>query len=73
MVAGTEYDSSLVSIPFARAEFILVARPDHPLVSNAPISISSLNGESMITREPDPGLETQWRKDSATLGWPRPY
>lgn len=51
VVARTEYDSSLAAIHFARAEFILVARPDHPLASKSPVSIRSLNGESMITRE----------------------
>lgn len=51
IVARTAYDSSLRAIPFATAEFILVARPDHPLARLGTVSIESLNGESLIIRE----------------------
>ena len=56
VVARSEYGSDLKAIPFARAEFVLVARPDHPLVSSTgPVSIKSLNGEAMILREQGSG------------------
>lgn len=55
VVARSEYGSSLKAVPFARAEFMLVARPDHPLALQGTVSIQSLNGESMITREPGSG------------------
>ncbi|MEJ2715928.1 MAG: LysR family transcriptional regulator, partial [Deltaproteobacteria bacterium] len=51
IVARSKYDSSLKAIPFAHCEFVLVARPDHPLTSKGPISIQSLSGESLIIRE----------------------
>jgi DNA-binding transcriptional LysR family regulator len=55
VVARSEYGSDLKAIPFARAEFVLVARPDHPLVSTRPVSIKSLDGEAMILREQGSG------------------
>jgi DNA-binding transcriptional LysR family regulator len=55
VVARSEYGSDLKAIPFARAEFVLVARPDHPLVSTHPVSIKSLDGEAMILREQGSG------------------
>ncbi len=51
VVARRQYDSSLKSVPFARCEFVLVTRPDHPLVNKAPVSVQALNGEPMIIRE----------------------
>jgi DNA-binding transcriptional LysR family regulator len=51
VVARKEYDQSVKAIPFARAEFILVARPDHPLTSSGPVPIKVLAGESLIIRE----------------------
>ncbi|HTY23129.1 MAG TPA: LysR family transcriptional regulator [Desulfomonilaceae bacterium] len=56
VVARSEYDSALRAIPFARALFTLVARPDHPLAVKSPVSISDLTGESMIIREQGSGL-----------------
>ncbi len=55
IVARASYDSSLRAIRFARAEFLLVARPDHPLAQGEPISIEVLSGESLIIREPGSG------------------
>lgn len=55
VVARSDYGSDLRAVPFARAEFVLVARPDHPLVSPLPVSIKSLNGEAMILREQGSG------------------
>ncbi len=51
VVARTRYDSSLRAIPFNRCDFLLVARPDHPLTKHDEVSIKCLNGESMIIRE----------------------
>jgi DNA-binding transcriptional LysR family regulator len=51
VVARAMYDSCLKAIPFATAEFVLVARPDHPFAKQGSISIISLNGESLIIRE----------------------
>jgi len=51
VVARTEYDSSLKAMPFAQAEFVLVARPDHPLAQQGAVSIQCLAGESLIIRE----------------------
>src|SRR5271157_858600 len=51
VVARSEYGSDLKAIPFARAEFLLLARPDHPLASAGPVSIKSLDGEVMVLRE----------------------
>ncbi len=51
VVARTEYDSEFKAIPFARAEFVLVTRPDHPLAEHDPISVVSLSGEPLIIRE----------------------
>lgn len=56
VVARSQYDASLRSIPFARCEVVLVARPDHPLLADGPVPISTLNGESMIIRERGSGL-----------------
>jgi DNA-binding transcriptional LysR family regulator len=55
VVARAEYGSALKAVPFARAEFMLVARPDHPLALQGTVSIKSLNGESMIIREQGSG------------------
>ena len=51
IVARSKYDSSLRAIPFARCDFVLVARPDHPLTEKEHVSIQSLSGESLIIRE----------------------
>ncbi|MBM4326758.1 MAG: LysR family transcriptional regulator [Deltaproteobacteria bacterium] len=51
VVKRTTYDSTLKAIPFARADFILVARPDHPLAQSETVSINDLSGESLIIRE----------------------
>jgi DNA-binding transcriptional LysR family regulator len=51
VVARTKYHSGLKGIPFAKADFTLVARPDHHLVLKSPVSIKSLKGETMIIRE----------------------
>lgn len=56
VVARSQYDRSLKGIPFARCEVVLVARPDHPLAQDSPVSITALNGESMIIRERGSGL-----------------
>jgi len=55
VVARTEYDSSLRATPFAIAEFVVVARPDHPLAGGDEVSIKSLSGESLIIREQGSG------------------
>ncbi|MEW6349777.1 MAG: LysR family transcriptional regulator [Thermodesulfobacteriota bacterium] len=55
VVARTEYDAEFKAIPFARAEFVLVTRPDHPLAERAPISVVSLSGEPLIIREQGSG------------------
>lgn len=55
VVARSEYGSDLKAIPFARAEFLLLARPDHPLASAGPVSIKSLDGEAMVLREQGSG------------------
>lgn len=51
VVARTEYDASLRAVPFAKPEFVLVARPDHPLAKRGTIFLSALTGESLIIRE----------------------
>ncbi|MBI5252728.1 MAG: LysR family transcriptional regulator [Desulfomonile tiedjei] len=55
VVARTDYGSELHSCPFGRAEFVLVARPDHPLAKKGTVSIKCLNGEPMIMREQGSG------------------
>jgi len=55
VVARQEYGSQLKAVPFGKAVFKLVARPDHPLALQGTVSIQALNGESMITREPGSG------------------
>ncbi len=55
VVARTGYDSSLRAVPFSKAEFLLVARPDHPLALGGPISMKALTGESLIIREEGSG------------------
>ncbi len=55
VVARTKYSSGLKAIPFAKADFTLVARPDHHLVLKSPVSIKSLSGESLIIREQGSG------------------
>jgi len=55
VVARREYDSSFRPIPFARADFVLVARPDHGLAQQEQVSIKSLDGESLIIREQGSG------------------
>jgi DNA-binding transcriptional LysR family regulator len=51
IVASSTYDSSMRAIPFSRAEFILVARPDHRLAQANQASIKDLSGEALIIRE----------------------
>jgi DNA-binding transcriptional LysR family regulator len=51
LVARTAHDASIKAIPFARAKFVLVARPDHALALNTPVAIESLHGEPLIIRE----------------------
>jgi len=58
VVARTNYDSSLRAIPFAKCEFVLVGRPDHPLARKGPVSITALSDESMIIRERGSGSRT---------------
>lgn len=55
VVARTDYGAELLAVPFARAEFVLVARPEHPLAKKGTVSIKSLNGEPMIMREQGSG------------------
>jgi LysR family transcriptional regulator, putative pyruvate carboxylase regulator len=55
VVARTAYDSGLRAIPFAKAEFILVTRPDHPLALGDAVSVKALDGESLIIREQGSG------------------
>lgn len=55
VVARTAYDSSMKAIPFATAEFVLVARPDHPLAQQEPVSIIALSGMPLIIREQGSG------------------
>jgi DNA-binding transcriptional LysR family regulator len=55
IVARMDYDSSLRAIPFARAKFILVARPDHKLTKLEAASIKALHGEPLIIREQGSG------------------
>lgn len=55
VVARSAYDSSFRSIPFAKAEFILVTRPDHPLARAGVASLKDLGGESLIFREQGSG------------------
>jgi DNA-binding transcriptional LysR family regulator len=55
VVATRPYDSSMRAIPFAKAKFILVARPDHPLTRKSVVSLRDLAGEALIMREPGSG------------------
>jgi DNA-binding transcriptional LysR family regulator len=55
VVARKPYDSSFKPIPFARAEFVLVARPDHPLAKAETVSMTALTGEQLIIREQGSG------------------
>jgi LysR family transcriptional regulator, putative pyruvate carboxylase regulator len=55
VVARTPYDHSLQAIPFTTVEFVLVARPDHPLAHGNLVSIKSLSGASLIIREQGSG------------------
>jgi len=59
VVARSDYGSSLRSIPFAKAEFMLLARADHPLAQQGPVSITALNGEPMIIREHGSGSRNE--------------
>ena len=59
IVARTDYDASLRAIPFAQAEFLLVARPDHPLAQEGPVPVEALNGESLIIREHGSGSRAE--------------
>ena len=76
VVARSEYGSDLKAIPFARAEFLLLARPDHRLsCRQRPVSIKSLDGEAMILREQGSGsrnailqLAAPVRSDAFTAG-----
>jgi DNA-binding transcriptional LysR family regulator len=55
IVASRSYDAGMRRIPFAKAEFILVARPDHPLAKRPRVSISDLAGEALVIREQGSG------------------
>lgn len=66
VVARTDYDSALRAIPFARAEFVLVARPDHELAQVPQTTMKALDGESLIIREHGSGSREAILK---TLHW----
>lgn len=51
VVARTRYPQSLRAIPFGKADFVLVARPDHPLAVRGEASLEDLKGENLIIRE----------------------
>ncbi|HMK34517.1 MAG TPA: LysR family transcriptional regulator [Desulfomonilaceae bacterium] len=51
VVARSDFGASLKAIPFGKAEFVLVARPDHPLARKVQVSMKSLSGEPMVIRE----------------------
>ncbi len=51
VVARTKYPRLFRAIPFARADFLLVARPDHPLAVRGEVSLEELKGENLIIRE----------------------
>jgi DNA-binding transcriptional LysR family regulator len=55
VVARRDYDAALRATPFAIAEFVLVAKPDHPLANRGEVSMRSLTGESLIIREKGSG------------------
>jgi DNA-binding transcriptional LysR family regulator len=55
VVARTDYDSTLRAVPFARAEFVLIASPDHPLAQSKAVNIACLDGEPLIIREQGSG------------------
>ncbi len=55
VVARTEYDATLRAVPFARAEFVLIAGPDHALAQSKSVNIASLDGERLILREQGSG------------------
>lgn len=68
VVARTTYDKSLRSVTFATEELLLVARPDHPLASGAPVSIEALSQESLIVREQGSGSRDVIQKRLQELG-----
>ncbi|MDQ7783742.1 MAG: LysR family transcriptional regulator [Desulfomonilaceae bacterium] len=55
VVARTEYDATLRAVPFAKAQFVLIASPDHALAQSRAIGIASLDGEPLIIREQGSG------------------
>lgn len=55
VVARADYGPALQSVPFARCEFILVARPDHPLAQAEIVSIDALKNAAVILREQGSG------------------
>jgi DNA-binding transcriptional LysR family regulator len=68
VAARSQYDLSLKAIPFAKCEFILVARPDHALALREPVSVKDLSGEQMILRERGSGSRSAILENLAKFG-----
>jgi len=49
VVARAKYNPGFKAVPFAKADFTLVARPDHHLVLKSPVSIKSLSGNLWLS------------------------
>ncbi len=68
VVARTDYDSTLRAVPFARAEFVLVASPDHALAQSKAVNIAVLDGEPLILREQGSGSRNAILKKLSDYG-----
>lgn len=48
----------LVAEPFMDNPLVVIAAPDHPLVSRQPLTLADLRGETFVMREPESGTRT---------------
>ena len=55
LIEGQSHDQELIIHPFMKDELFIVASSDHPLTKHSPISISELQQQNWIAREPGSG------------------
>ncbi len=58
----------LVAEPFMDNPLVVIAAPDHPLVSRQPLTLEDLRGETFVMREPESGTRTAMERFFAGRG-----
>ena len=55
-------DADLITVPFAENPLVVVASPDHPLVSQQPIPLYMLQDQTFVVREKGSGTRTAMQR-----------